>query len=250
MKLLQRFKRSSRFPAREGAAFVNSLLSEAGKPQVTETEVQCWVTEIKADRDMAAAYEAAIPFLASIAPHKRGRYEISWPERVDDTGVFRDIYCIVRAFRPSIVVETGVAAGTTSSFILAALKHNGSGHLFSIDLPAQAEMSHLPFNDSTTGVLVPEAMKNLWTLVKADTTYALAPLLRDRPPQMFVHDSHHSYDHMMFEYALAHKHLPKGGLLISDDVLANDAAKDFSRAKGLRFIANSANTNVAASVIY
>src|SRR5271156_5195455 len=52
-----------------------------------------------------------------------------------DPGLVRAIWCLIRHLRPNHVVETGVARGFTSRFILEALERNGSGHLWSIDLP-------------------------------------------------------------------------------------------------------------------
>jgi hypothetical protein len=52
-----------------------------------------------------------------------------------DAGFVRAVWCLVRHLRPRKVVETGVAHGVTSRFILEALKKNGDGHLWSIDLP-------------------------------------------------------------------------------------------------------------------
>ncbi len=52
-----------------------------------------------------------------------------------DAGLVRAIWCLMRHLRPKNVVETGVAHGVTSRFILEALKRNGDGHLWSIDLP-------------------------------------------------------------------------------------------------------------------
>ena len=46
------------------------------------------------------------------------------------------IWCLVAHMRPTTVVETGVAHGLTSRVILEGLKRNGSGQLWSIDLPA------------------------------------------------------------------------------------------------------------------
>src|SRR3954465_14183463 len=43
------------------------------------------------------------------------------------------LYGITRALRPEIVIETGVAAGISSCFLIAALIENGSGRLYSID---------------------------------------------------------------------------------------------------------------------
>lgn len=49
------------------------------------------------------------------------------------------LYLLIRAIKPAIVVETGVAAGISSSHILKALCDNGSGFLHSVDLPNQLE---------------------------------------------------------------------------------------------------------------
>lgn len=45
------------------------------------------------------------------------------------------LYTIIRIRKPDIVVETGVAQGVSSTFILQALEDNGRGQLYSIDLP-------------------------------------------------------------------------------------------------------------------
>ena len=49
------------------------------------------------------------------------------------TGVL--LYAMIRRQKPRVVVETGVGAGGTTATILKALRDNGAGHLFSIDLP-------------------------------------------------------------------------------------------------------------------
>jgi hypothetical protein len=53
----------------------------------------------------------------------------------DHDGVRLILYSIVRAYKPEIVVETGVAHGVTSAFLLCAMHENRKGHLYSIDLP-------------------------------------------------------------------------------------------------------------------
>lgn len=53
----------------------------------------------------------------------------------DHDGVCLILYTIVRAYKPEIVVETGVAHGVTSAFMLCAMHENNKGHLYSIDLP-------------------------------------------------------------------------------------------------------------------
>jgi hypothetical protein len=51
-----------------------------------------------------------------------------------DAALVRAIWCLTRHLKKK-VVETGVGHGVTSRFILEALKKNGDGHLWSIDLP-------------------------------------------------------------------------------------------------------------------
>lgn len=46
-----------------------------------------------------------------------------------------DLYVICRTVRPNVVIETGVASGLSSAYILQALEDNSSGRLYSIDLP-------------------------------------------------------------------------------------------------------------------
>lgn len=50
-------------------------------------------------------------------------------------GVPHLLYAICRIMKPDIVVETGVAQGVSTAFILKALSANNAGGLFSIDLP-------------------------------------------------------------------------------------------------------------------
>jgi len=47
----------------------------------------------------------------------------------------RAIWCLTRHLQPAKVVETGVARGISSRFILEALDRNGAGRLWSIDQP-------------------------------------------------------------------------------------------------------------------
>jgi hypothetical protein len=52
-----------------------------------------------------------------------------------DAALVRTIWCLTRHLKPRRVVETGVAHGVTSRFILEALYRNREGHFWSIDLP-------------------------------------------------------------------------------------------------------------------
>ena len=146
------------------------------------------------------------------------------------------LYACVRALKPSIMVETGVAQGSSSRFILEAMEKNGNGQLHSVDLPNVDPRAVIP-KDKQTGWLVQEQLRHRWHLVLGDTKKEL-PVILDglRMIDMFLHDSEHTYEIMRFEYELASRHLKPNGLLLSDDVTDNKAFEEFSAGKdSLRF---------------
>jgi hypothetical protein len=136
------------------------------------------------------------------------------PSRRGTTSAFdcEALYLIVRAAKPSIVVETGVLHGASSAQILYAFERNGGGRLYSVDLPRVEG----PGQDA----LVPRSMKDAWKLELGDARNVLPRLLNDLGRiDMFHHDSLHTYEHMLFEYESALAHLNPTGLISSHDVL-------------------------------
>ncbi|MDN5698624.1 MAG: class I SAM-dependent methyltransferase [Rubrobacter sp.] len=59
-------------------------------------------------------------------------FETRWTA---DVVFARSCYLLCRLRKPEAVVETGVAHGVSSAFLLAALRVNGGGELHSVDLP-------------------------------------------------------------------------------------------------------------------
>jgi predicted O-methyltransferase YrrM len=143
----------------------------------------------------------------------------------------KDLYLVVRAAKPEVVMETGVASGLSSLFILKALKENGSGKLYSIDLPgSQCEQSVYELKDEDVGFMVPKGLKKNWSL-NLGKSEDIMPKLLDKEIDglnIFIHDSLHTYDHMMWEYIMAWKHLKDGGLLLSHDTNTSDAFFDLT----------------------
>ena len=158
------------------------------------------------------------------------------------------LYVIVRTLKPAVVVETGVAAGVSSALILEALKDNERGLLYSIDFPnywaqnylSKAEQSRLgcsaelfPSLESlgkAPGFAIPQSLETRWALRLGKSKDILPNLLTEiGKTDIFLHDSEHTYDNMMFEYTTAWDYLPKGGLLLSHDISWNNSFRDFSR---------------------
>ncbi len=140
------------------------------------------------------------------------------------------------------VVETGVLYGHSSAAILAGLEDNGSGKLISIDLPPDQHRSvivegqylqvGLSSNELSVGCAVPPKIRSRWTLQLGNSLELLPKILKQFAPiSMFVHDSLHTYDHMIAEFRLGYDMLEPGGLLISDDIGYNLAWHDFCRSR-------------------
>lgn len=139
------------------------------------------------------------------------------------------IYVVIRALKPNIIVETGVANGASSFYILLALKKNNKGHLFSVDFPNLDPTSMIPKNKEV-GWLVPQILRERWTLILGKVEEKLTDLLDKLGAiDVFYHDSLHTYEHMMFEFKTAWRKLIKGGLLISDNIDLNNAFIDFCK---------------------
>lgn len=137
----------------------------------------------------------------------------------------RDLYAICRLLRPKVVVETGVASGMSSAYVLQSLHDNQEGRLYSIDLP-NADTEALLGKVLTTlpegrgpGWLVPEWLRDRWDLRIGKSADLLPPLLEELGRlDIFLHDSEHSFENMMFEFNAAWPRLGSRGLLLSDDV--------------------------------
>jgi len=138
-------------------------------------------------------------------------------------------YAAVRALAPDCIVETGVANGVSSSYLLLALQKNGHGRLHSIGLP---DPTFLP-PGKNAGWLVPDWLRASWKIYPGDARALLPGLLAQLGKTgIFIHDSLHTYGHMMWEFETAYPHLQSGGLLLSDDALWNNAFHDFARKVG------------------
>jgi predicted O-methyltransferase YrrM len=121
------------------------------------------------------------------------------------------LYFICRSSRPATVIETGVGAGTSSSFILQALNDNEYGELYSIER----------LRDWYTGVLVDKEVRNRWHLLFGKSIDNLPKLVEKLQIDIFVHDSEHTNRNMLFEYGTAWPKIKESGYLLSDDIISN-----------------------------
>lgn len=155
-------------------------------------------------------------------------------------------FALIRKKKPSVVVETGVAHGTSTLSILFALEKNSNGVLHSIDFPFQAdngtnlEESHSSFLENKIGLdtfypfekssiripdgnepgwIVPSHLRHRWEFHRGLSQRKLPEVcIETEKIDIFLHDSDHSIVCQLFEYDLAWAWLDDGGVLISDDI--------------------------------
>ena len=145
-----------------------------------------------------------------------------------DAGFVRAIWCLIRHLRPANVVETGVAHGMTSRFILEALETIGAGKLWRIDLPPLNPMTRQEVGVAVRQTGVPV---DRWTYIAGTSRRRLPALLaRLGRIDLFIHDSLHSNRNVMFELEYAWRYLSAGGVMVVDDIDANHAFDTFTKA--------------------
>ena len=139
------------------------------------------------------------------------------------------LYILVRLLKPDRIIETGVASGSSSAYLLCALRDNKKGKLYSIDLPPD----NLP-TGKCAGWIVPDHLRDYWSLHIGDSKELLKPLLEEIGEiDCFVHDSLHTYEHMIWEFRTVWEYIRPNGLFLSHDVGTNEAFFDFMKEKGI-----------------
>jgi predicted O-methyltransferase YrrM len=132
------------------------------------------------------------------------------------------LYGLTRWVRPTVIVESGGYIGMSSAFILKALADGklATAKLYSIELSQECEQ----------GALIPDELRSASAGFVPMRGKVEDFLKGDRLPSlidMFLHDSSHSYRHMLWEFRQFWPRLRDGGLLVSHDVQMNAAFPEF-----------------------
>lgn len=175
-------------------------------------------------------------------PSEKKPYPISYSLN-DQSGLL--LYAICKIVKPDKIVETGVAYGLSSSYILKALNENNRGTLYSID------STFKPWEtEQMIGAAIPEYLRKRWKITFGTASDRLASLLESLDTiDIFFHDSLHTYKNMILEYDTAWPHIKKGSLLLSDDILGNNAFYDFSLDKKTKPLIMSSNSDSSFGVL-
>ena len=141
-----------------------------------------------------------------------------------DRSLCRLLFFLCKLIKPENVVETGVANGFSTSYILLALSSLKNAKLISID------DLFLPWHTKEKiGSAIPDYLKNRQELIIGDAMIELKKLLKTTNSiDIFIHDSLHTYPNMINEFNIAWPCIKNGGFLISDDVSLNGAFLEFA----------------------
>jgi hypothetical protein len=186
--------------ARLEACLATELTSYLAEPSLTDFESEM--------RDRIKSIRAPAPFPLHLTA---------------DVAVARSAYAICRGLRPTVVLETGVGYGLTSSFILQALSLNRHGHLSSVDLPPLWRNA-----DAFIGCIIPDQLRVRWSLHRGASHRLLRrtiPLLG--PVDIFIHDSLHSFSNMQAEFRTVTAALAPRAVVIADDIEGNGAFNEW-----------------------
>lgn len=170
-------------------------------------------------------------------------YQAGWVNM--DDALF--LYWVVRTLKPKTIVQTGVSNGLSSAFMMLALAKNGSeGKLHVVDLPAVFDPKEPAWTEKgkVYGVVIPEGKSSGWIvpdmykdrfIVQVGDAKEYLPKIVDSVDSidLFYHDSDHTYNHMMFEFAEAKRKLRPGGVVLGDDVSWNASVWDFADQYGV-----------------
>jgi predicted O-methyltransferase YrrM len=136
------------------------------------------------------------------------------------------LYFLTRLRRPHTVLETGVAAGWSTTAFLSAIRDNGSGHLFSSDFP----YFRLPDPEHYVGYIVPDEIKRPWTLYTKGDRRNLDLILHPGVTVDLAHyDSDKSRGGREFFLRRLAAHLAPDAVVVMDDINDNLVFREYVR---------------------
>lgn len=128
------------------------------------------------------------------------------------------LYFLTRLLAPRVVLETGVAAGWSTTAFLGGIRANGYGHLYSSDFP----YFRIPHPERYVGYLVPEEVKGPWTLLlKGDRRNLEEILLPGVTVDLAHYDSDKSRAGREWFMRRVAGHLAPNAVVVMDDINDN-----------------------------
>ena len=205
----------------KGVRSLNQIVEILGNRSRPETS---WISKVtgttveRAERAVneVTSYSESIKELSKSIEGTGKSYYAQFPAPLD-------LFALVRLSRPKNLVESGVASGVSSTFLLLGIKANSAGTLHSIDFPAFRNGSR--GNESwaipqgmSSGWAVPTRLRGRWDLRQGRSEDLLMPLLDEiGTVDLYCHDSPVDIRHFEFEMKSIRKHLKPGSLVVADN---------------------------------
>jgi predicted O-methyltransferase YrrM len=184
----------------------------------TPVEIRAYADELLTDRKLAdhiaRRTNEAPPELRRVSdPGARFGRRIGW-------------YAIVRAMKPSLVVETGVEKGLGSCVVAAALLRNEAegrpGRHLGTDI------------DPTAGWLLGEPYSRVAAVLRGDSQESLRKI--EGPIGVFINDSDHSAAYERGEYEIVSSKLAPDAIVLGDNAHTNPELFEFAERTGRHFL--------------
>lgn len=149
--------------------------------------------------------------------------------RLGGGGDHRLLYFLTRLTRPSVAVETGVAAGWSSAAILAAMHENGHGLLWSSELVYDRPWLHDDYRPFV-GMVVDPSLHDRWTLLLEGDRQNLPTILASVGSiDLFHFDSDKSVAGRRYAFDLVGPRLTPDAVVVVDDIDDNLHFQGFAR---------------------
>jgi predicted O-methyltransferase YrrM len=193
-----------------------------------------YLSEIEEDKFFINEISNQINFIRKKYGYRKGIFRKTKIKNIHEFSFLRIlIYCIVRHFKPSNILETGVYYGGNTIFLLKALSKNKKGKLTAIDLPDKQIRKKFKNNlkkyrhpsvldtedynqDLMPGFIVPQKYYGRYKLKIGEATSEIKKIKLKF--DLYLHDSDHSYSYLLGELNAAEKKLSKKSLIIVDDI--------------------------------
>lgn len=150
-------------------------------------------------------------------------------------GNYKLLYFLVRKYKLSCIVETGVAAGWSSLALLKAIRYNGFGKLYSSDLPYY----RIKDSEKYIGILAKEEIntKNWYLDIRGDeiALFEIIKQLKHEMIDLFHYDSDKSYEGRAKSLRIVQKKLKVDTFIIFDDIQDNLHFKDYVEKNKKKF---------------
>tara|TARA_B110000967_G_C18854083_1_gene546162 strand:+ start:1085 stop:1870 length:786 start_codon:yes stop_codon:yes gene_type:complete len=195
------------------------------KENKTDLEVFCKSKDAKLWRESLIELDKIEKNILSRLQKIPNRYNGIWSN-------LKLVYFLMRYYKPKKIIETGVAAGTSSEAILQAINKNNKGYLYSSDLPYYK----IEQSEKFIGAAVSDELKKFWKLDIRGDHYALDDFINlSSKIDFFYYDSDKSYNGRNFAMKKVNKHFSLNAVLIMDDIQDNLFFKNFVEKENLNF---------------